>query len=251
MAALHTCSTTKKNEFLQGYTNAYLAWDTLKSRHEKVGPIAQILLIQQALAVKYVRSECLSTTSTTLHDLVRRIYTIGIPKEEDFLTIMMLNTMAEDLPHVHNHIVDALTTSTASKPYGPTHICSCLDVEQQLLDTAKSKGTNVALAATSRGGNSRDNCKCCGTCGNSSHLTKDYFGKGGAMEGKWDEVLAQKCAACDSKAPAGKSKPTAATSTLRPSSESFLTPGRMTIPLFLHPLILSPPALTGAATLVL
>ncbi|KAG1758479.1 hypothetical protein EDD22DRAFT_783887, partial [Suillus occidentalis] len=132
VAALRTCSSTEENEFLRGYTNVDLAWDTLKSHHKKVGPIVQILLIQQALAVKYLHSERLSTTSMTLHDLVRRIYVIGIPKEDDLLTIMMLNTMAEELPHVRNHITDALATSTSSNPYGPSNICSRLDVEQQL-----------------------------------------------------------------------------------------------------------------------
>ncbi|KIK33208.1 hypothetical protein CY34DRAFT_59036, partial [Suillus luteus UH-Slu-Lm8-n1] len=64
VAALHTCSTAEENEFLRGYTNAYLTWDALKSRHEKASSIAQILLIQQALTVKYVHSKRLSTTST-------------------------------------------------------------------------------------------------------------------------------------------------------------------------------------------
>jgi hypothetical protein len=57
VAALRTRSSTEENEFLRSYTNAHLAWDALKSRHEKVGSIAQILLIQQALAVKHLRSE--------------------------------------------------------------------------------------------------------------------------------------------------------------------------------------------------
>ncbi|KAG1887385.1 hypothetical protein F4604DRAFT_1527291, partial [Suillus subluteus] len=132
VAALRTRSSSEENEFLRGFTNANLAWVALKSQHEKVGPIAQILLIQQALAVKYLHSERLSTTSTNLSELVRHIYAIGIPKEEDFLTIMMLNAMANDLPHIRNHIVDALATSTSSNPYGPSNICSRLDVEQQL-----------------------------------------------------------------------------------------------------------------------
>lgn len=63
VAALHTRSSSEEQEFLRSYTNVHLAWDALKSRHEKVGPIAQILLIQQALTVKYLRSERLSTTS--------------------------------------------------------------------------------------------------------------------------------------------------------------------------------------------
>ncbi|KAG2062800.1 hypothetical protein BDR04DRAFT_1164632 [Suillus decipiens] len=84
ITALCTRSSSEENEFLHGYTNAYLTWDTLKSYHEKVGPITQILLIQQTLAVRYCHSEQLSTMSTTLHDLVQCIYAIRIPKEEDF-----------------------------------------------------------------------------------------------------------------------------------------------------------------------
>ncbi|KAG1869522.1 hypothetical protein F4604DRAFT_1655515 [Suillus subluteus] len=71
---------------------------------------------------------------------------------------------------------------------------SCLDVEQQLLDTEKNKGGDVALAATKGGNTHRDRVPC-GTCGNTSHPTRDCFGKGGAMEGKRDEVLARKRAA--------------------------------------------------------
>ncbi|KAG1825399.1 hypothetical protein EV424DRAFT_1301756, partial [Suillus variegatus] len=77
---------------------------------------------------------------------------------------------------------------------------------------------------TSKGGNSHDNRKHCGTCGNSSHPTEDCFGKGGVMEGKRDKVLARKCAAHDSKAPAGKSKPTAATG--KPGGLRYDTNGR-------------------------
>jgi hypothetical protein len=70
IAALCTCSTAEENEFLCGHTNAYLALSALKSCHEQVGPITQILLIQQALAVHYHHSEHLSTTSTQLGDLI-------------------------------------------------------------------------------------------------------------------------------------------------------------------------------------
>jgi hypothetical protein len=151
IAALRTHSTSEENGFLCNHTNTYLVWNALKSRHEQVRPIAQILLIQQALAVCYQRSEHLSTTSTQLGELVRRIYAIGIPKEDDFLTIMMLNAMAEDLPHVRNHIADALTTSTSTTSYGPSNIRSCLDVEQQLIDMEKSKSGDIVMAAMARG----------------------------------------------------------------------------------------------------
>jgi hypothetical protein len=206
ITALCMRSTSKENEFLHAHTNAYLAWNALKARHEQVGPIAQILLIQQALAVRYHWSERLSTTSTQLGELVRRIYAIGIPKEDNFLTIMMLNAMAEDLPHVRNHIADALATSTSTTTYGPMNVCSHLDVEQQIIDTEQSKGRDVALAAT-KSGNSQNHTEraTCGNCGNTSHATKDCFSKGGVMEGKCNEVLACKRAARDAKDAKGPS----------------------------------------------
>jgi hypothetical protein len=73
IAALRTHSSSEENEFLHGHTNAYLAWNALKTCHKKVGPIAQILLIQQTLAVRYCRSKRLSSMSTQLGDLVRHI----------------------------------------------------------------------------------------------------------------------------------------------------------------------------------
>jgi hypothetical protein len=109
---------------------------------------------------------------------------------------MMLNAMAEDLPHVQNHIADALATSTSTTTYGPSNICSHLDVEQQLIDTETSKSGDTAMAA--KKGTTSQNCSdhtACGNCGNFSHGTKDCSGKEGAMEGKCDEVLACKCAA--------------------------------------------------------
>ncbi|KIK32504.1 hypothetical protein CY34DRAFT_101373, partial [Suillus luteus UH-Slu-Lm8-n1] len=218
IAALRTHSSSEEQEFLRPFTNAFLAWTALKARHEKVGPIAQILLIQQALAVRYRRADRLSVTSTQLSDVVRRIYAIGLPKEDDFLTIMMLNAMTDDLPHVRNHIADALATSTSTSAYGPSNIRSRLDVEQQLIDSEKLKASDVAMVASAKG-NRRDarpgkvcsecnvagHSSCCTTCGNWGHLAKDCFGKGGAMEGKRDEVIARKRTARDAAAAKGGS----------------------------------------------
>jgi gag-polypeptide of LTR copia-type len=212
IAALHTRSSSEEQEFLRPFTNTFLAWSALKACHKKVGPIAQILLIQQALTIRYRRSERLSSTSTQISDLVRRIYVIGLPKEDDFLTIMMLNAMTDNLPHVRNHIADALSTSTSTTIYRPSNIHSRLDVKQQLINTKKLKGPGDLAMVTSSKGNRRDalpgktysECNvaghsfCCTTCGSWGHLVKDCFSKGGAMEGKRDKVLARKCAAHDS-----------------------------------------------------
>lgn len=182
IAALRTRSTTEEQEFLRKHTDAHAAWEDLKARHEQVGPIAQILLIQQVLSLRYRRRERLASTSTQLSDLVRRIYAVGLPSEEDFLVIMMLNAMSEELPHVRNHVADTLAISSSTTAYGPSHIRSHLDVEQQLINTETAKGSpDVALAVTKGSSPTRPSC---GNCGKTGHVVKDCFGKGGAMEGK-------------------------------------------------------------------
>jgi len=238
IAALRTRSTPEEGEFLRSFTNAHLAWTELKGRHEKVGPIAQILLIQQALSTRFRRGECLSVTSTMLTELVRRIYAISLPKEEDFLMIMLLNAMTDDFPHVRNHIADAITTSSPSAPYGPSNIRARLDVEQQLIDSDKSKSGDVAMVANNKGGHTRSSktcsdcghtghSSCCTTCHGWGHNAKDCFGKGGAMEGKKDEVLARKRAARDATTKGGSSsKMPKPASTGKPGGLRYDTSGR-------------------------
>jgi hypothetical protein len=46
VTALSTRSCTEDQDFLLPFTDMHIAWTALKSRHEQVGPIAQILLIQ-------------------------------------------------------------------------------------------------------------------------------------------------------------------------------------------------------------
>ncbi|KAG2737898.1 hypothetical protein P692DRAFT_20760463, partial [Suillus brevipes Sb2] len=249
VAALSTRSCTEDQDFLLPFTDAHAAWTALKSRHEQVGPIAQILLIQQAFALRYRRSERFALTSTQLTDLARRIYAIGIPKEEDFLTILMLNAMSEDLPHVRNHVADAIVISTPSAPYGPTNIRTRLELEQQLVDNDKGKGAgDVAMIAANKGKSSRGrppcpdcgqttHTNCCSTCGGWWHSTKDCYGKGGAMEGKKDDIIAKRRAAragggnttstsATKSSGTTSSRPTKGASTGKPGGLRYDTSGR-------------------------
>lgn len=142
--------------------------------------------------------------------MVRYIYTIGLPKETNFLTIMMLNAMSNNLPHVQNHIANALSVSTTTSIYSPSNIHSHLDVKQQLINMAKGSG-DVALLANDKGGTShgtqsktcserrhQGHSYCCTNCNSWGYYAKDCFGKGGSMEGKHEEVLAWKRTAHES-----------------------------------------------------
>ena len=50
------CSLEEKI-FLEGQTDAYRAWKILCDRHEQIGPIAQITLIQKLLQLRYRKTE--------------------------------------------------------------------------------------------------------------------------------------------------------------------------------------------------
>src|SRR5271169_3788012 len=75
-------STRAEHDFINGgdILTARNAWDALKKRHEVQGPIQQVLLIQEALDVRYSHSgEQLSVTSSRFADLNECIWNMGTP----------------------------------------------------------------------------------------------------------------------------------------------------------------------------
>ncbi|KAJ3821267.1 hypothetical protein EV361DRAFT_793819, partial [Lentinula raphanica] len=86
-------STRAERPFIESAKTAKEAWDALKARHEQAGPVKQALLIQEALGIRYSRTEPFSATSSKLNDLNTRIWAMGTPSEELFLCILMMNAM--------------------------------------------------------------------------------------------------------------------------------------------------------------
>lgn len=86
-------------------TTAKQAWDALKRRHEIQGPVQQVLLLREALAIRYSRSgEQLSVTSSRLTDLNDRIWNMGTLSRELFLRILMINAFSDDLSDVQSSL---------------------------------------------------------------------------------------------------------------------------------------------------
>ncbi|KAF8833217.1 hypothetical protein BDN67DRAFT_917425, partial [Paxillus ammoniavirescens] len=132
VSALCSRVSHKDQRLLEDITNAKQAWDTLRERHEKVGPIAQILLIQEVFAKCYSRGQQFSLTSSELSKLVRHIYRIGIPTEEVFLSIAMLNALSGELSAVQTQVASLLSSSSKDRPFTSADIRARLDTEQQL-----------------------------------------------------------------------------------------------------------------------
>ncbi|KIK96725.1 hypothetical protein PAXRUDRAFT_10642 [Paxillus rubicundulus Ve08.2h10] len=70
ISALCSCIAHEDQHLLKDITNAADAWDTLHQCHKKVGPIAQILLIQEVFAKQYSHGQHFSLTNSELSELV-------------------------------------------------------------------------------------------------------------------------------------------------------------------------------------
>jgi hypothetical protein len=101
----------EEQDYIEPHTTMVEVWTSLKSRHKQEGPITQILLIQKVLNVQYIKSEHLSTTSMKLSDLNSRIFAIGIPMKDVFLSILMLNSLSGELLNICDHIATLLSSS--------------------------------------------------------------------------------------------------------------------------------------------
>ncbi|KAF8838806.1 hypothetical protein BDN67DRAFT_982250 [Paxillus ammoniavirescens] len=137
VSALCSRVSHEDQQLLEDVTNVKQAWDTLRERHEKVGPIAQILLIQEVFVKCYSRGQRFSLTSR-LESPLKRFY----------LSIAMLNALSGELSAVQTQVVSLLSSSSKDRPFTSADIRACLDTEQQLLDNEKACSADIALAAS-------------------------------------------------------------------------------------------------------
>ena len=166
--------------------------------------MTQILLIQEAFVLQYTKTESLSATSLRLSQLMVHIFAIGIPTQDMFLCIVMLNALTGEFANVCNHVATTMLTSTdvaGANTFKSEMIWAHLDLEQQLNnnDTSQSAIAPIAHAPIHQNRHSDKRCsnmKCPSPAG---HTIEECWGLGGGMEGKRDEVLAARKARWDAK----------------------------------------------------
>lgn len=112
-----------EQEELKKAMSAKGTWGALTKRHEKQGAMAQILLIQEAFALHYIKTKPLSATSLQLSQLLSCIYAIGIPLQDMFLCIIMLNALIGEFANICDHVVTTMASSTNPlKPFKSSSI---------------------------------------------------------------------------------------------------------------------------------
>ena len=133
-----------------------------------------------------------------------RIFAIGIPTQDMFLCIIMLNALTGEFANVHNHVATTMSTSTdvaGASTFKSEMIQAHLDLEQQLInnDTSQSAIALIARAPICQNRHSNKRCSNMKCPSPASHTIEECWGSGGGMEGKRDEVLAARKARRDAK----------------------------------------------------
>ncbi|KZT20517.1 hypothetical protein NEOLEDRAFT_1075459, partial [Neolentinus lepideus HHB14362 ss-1] len=196
LGLLGLCAVQEERRIIDAAPDATTAWTNLHARHEQQGPLTQLTLIEEAFATWYTPDECLATTSHNLTELVKRIWAIGIPTEEVFLAIIMLNALGDHFRGVRDHLATVLSSSSKDRPLTPAVIRAHLDTEQQILDCQKKLDTDKVAGSSSQPVEvlAAQSGTWCTHCKSKNHLVATCWAPGGLMEGKKDEVLATKCA---------------------------------------------------------
>lgn len=182
---------TSEREYVAKCATSKEAFDTLRDRHEKQGPLKQVLIMHEALNVSYSRSEDFSITTTRLQDLNQRIWSTGPPDPQSFLTILMLNALAREFSDIRSQVAMQLSQGTCT----PDSIRNRLDTESSLHTAAASPP--VVLVSQSAPSRHSSRLLCANpNCKSPTHEMPYCVKPGGGMQGKSiDEAKAAQRAA--------------------------------------------------------
>lgn len=201
-----------EHEFIPRAIGPKAAWEKLKERHEKEGPIKQVLLLHEALSTSFTDDTPMPTTAANITSLIDRAYTIGDVNKDMLICIAILTALKVYL-NLQSIISDKISNSTISNPYMSVDLRRFLEGQHTLSQSNKTtpgSSSSVALVAqTNKPQRERptcDNCKCLG------HTAKFCARKGGPYEklGIQASIDARRAEEGRGK-PAGTSSPGAAT----------------------------------------
>ena len=199
-----------EHEFVENCETAQDIWSTLQKRHVHQGPMSQITLIQEALALRYSSSTLFSATTLLYRDLNRRIWDMGAPTPEGFLCILMLLGLSSDpsLSAVRDSIISGLSSATPDRPYTSADIVTRLDYEQQARSMAIAQTVPVPAEAHAARSSATSDIKqsICSNCKKSRHTAEFCVQPNGGMAGKSIAEAQQARDAKRGKKPKEKSK---------------------------------------------
>ncbi len=169
-------------------TSANKIWKELEKRH-RTKSSTQPSLLDNALSTNIYRNEDMVTTANNVRNICKQIFEIGTLDAETLARIVLLRALCLDLKHVREKHEDN-DKSTAADIVASLEK-ETLRLKDELKKQTEEEKANTALAQRlhSKGkGHNHGQNGLCETC-EGRHRTDECWGKGGAMEGKHDEVL--------------------------------------------------------------
>lgn len=152
------------------------AWDALKDRHIGRGPIVQTSLIQEAFAITFGPDVAeLPDLTRKMTDIVGRIYAPGLPTQDVFLMVALLNALETHHPTIG---ADARTQYTNNPSTGSSWLLSRIS-QEVVWKNRSNPPADVALVAKAGGGR-----PVCAACNSSGHSKRTCWQVGGDMYGK-------------------------------------------------------------------
>ena len=196
-----------EKSFLTMTNDAHIAWNSLRDCHKKQGPITQVHLIQELLSISYPKDvSTWSLTTDHLCDICTWIFAQAVPTFDILFMVAMLNALECEADHIRGQM-----TSYYVSNQNASLSARASRIEQEAVYKTRCEGDSSESALTACSAKpGRKSTKICSNpqCSKTGHLLLDCFGKGGPMEGKYEEVLAAKAKAREER---NKAKETSAT----------------------------------------
>lgn len=179
MGFLRTALDDSEREFVNLIrSDPHILWETLRTCHNERGTLPQVRLMQTLNGIKFSSDMSkMAAGIQSIRDTVKHIFAQTAITPDTLIICSILQALESN----HDEIRAAASSHYMSNPTaGPQWLYDRLATEIQF-KTQLTGSTETVLAASG---------VICGNklCGK-GHQTELCFGKGGAMEGKHDEVM--------------------------------------------------------------
>ncbi|EIW76044.1 hypothetical protein CONPUDRAFT_158812 [Coniophora puteana RWD-64-598 SS2] len=183
LALIREKCTAEERQHITYMETAFEAFHLLKSCHEELGPIYMVRLYQRFFDSHFSRSERFETTAKRIRDMAHQIYAMGPLSEDQLFSIGLMHALGREFPTIRNEVAMQMTAMRHGGHFNSSSVLQRLDIEQAAVDLDSGAVALATIAGRRPSGNTM-----CNSC-QRPHPTANCWARGGAMEGRRNEVL--------------------------------------------------------------
>jgi phosphohistidine phosphatase SixA len=161
---------------------AYEVYEHLRKHHERQGLYTQLLLLKEALEIRFNPDVSLTVTLTELNQAYNNIISMGDIDNEKLHSVLIINALGDQFSTLQS----AIQAMTEEPGYTPDKLIRRIRAEQALHRNRARVGLQTAgataLAATTS--SSRDRNVVCSNCKRANHTIDFCIRPGGKMAGQ-------------------------------------------------------------------